>query len=187
MPWAYLAAAAICEVAFAMSMKYADGFTRTGPSILAITGAIIGITFLTLATKTLPVSVVYPIWTAFGTLGTVGLGWALFHEPLNSTKLLSAGAIVVGVIGLKLASEERTANAEMLRQAEAGAASEHDALRREREAAAARDTVVVANIEGEGQARQVRDAKQNGDGDDLVFWGANDPWLRRKSADSRRR
>ena len=101
---AYLAAAAVFEIVFAMSMKYAEGFTRLVPSVVMVIGTIGGIGFLTLALKTLPVSVAYPIWTAVGTLGTVILGFILFDEPLTTTKVVSALAIVAGVAGLKMTS-----------------------------------------------------------------------------------
>ena len=104
MAWAYLAAAAVFEIVFAMSMKYAEGFTRLVPTVVTVIGTIGGIGFLTLALKTLPVSVAYPIWTAVGTLGTVILGFILFDEPLTATKVLSALAIVAGVAGLKMTS-----------------------------------------------------------------------------------
>ena len=77
MAWAYLAAAAVFEIVFALSMKYADGFTRLLPTLVTAASAVGGIGFLTLAMKTLPVSVAYPIWTGVGTLGTVLLGCAL--------------------------------------------------------------------------------------------------------------
>ena len=104
MAWAYLAAAATFEIIFAMSMKYAEGFTRVVPTAITVVGVIGGIGFLTLAMKTLPVSIAYPIWTAVGTLGTVLLGYLLLDEPLTATKLLSALAIVGGVAGLKMTS-----------------------------------------------------------------------------------
>ncbi len=104
MAWAYLAAAAAFEITFAMSMKYAEGFTRVVPSVVTALSAIGGIGLLTLAMKTLPVSVAYPIWTAIGTLGTVVLGFILLDEALTPTKLLSALAIIAGVAGLKLTS-----------------------------------------------------------------------------------
>jgi quaternary ammonium compound-resistance protein SugE len=101
MAWAYLAVAAAFEVMFALSMKYADGFTRVMPTVVTVLGVIGGIGFLTLALKTLPVSVAYPIWTAVGTLGTVILGFVLLGESLTLTKVLSALAIAAGVAGLK--------------------------------------------------------------------------------------
>ena len=104
MAWAYLAAAAAFEIMFALSMKYADGFTRVVPTVITVLAVIGGIGFLTLALKTLPVSVAYPIWTAVGTLGTVILGFILLDEPMTPAKLLSALAIVGGVAGLKITS-----------------------------------------------------------------------------------
>jgi quaternary ammonium compound-resistance protein SugE len=100
MAWTYLAAAAAFEIIFALSMKYADGFTRLLPTLVTAIAAVGGIGFLTLAMKTLPVSVAYPIWTAAGTLGTV-----LLDEQLTLAKVVSALAIVGGVAGLKVATE----------------------------------------------------------------------------------
>ncbi|MBR0642441.1 DMT family transporter [Plastoroseomonas hellenica] len=104
MAWVYLAAAAVFEVIFAMSMKYAEGFTRLAPTIVTVIATIGGIGFLTLAMRSLPVSVAYPIWTAVGTLGTVILGCVLLQEPLSPLKLVSALAITGGVAGLKMTS-----------------------------------------------------------------------------------
>jgi quaternary ammonium compound-resistance protein SugE len=104
MAWAYLAAAAVFEIVFALSMKYADGFTRLLPTLVTAVSAVGGIGFLTLAMKTLPVSVAYPIWTGVGTLGTVLLGCALLDERLTLVKVVSALAIIAGVAGLKAGS-----------------------------------------------------------------------------------
>ncbi|AYC33899.1 QacE family quaternary ammonium compound efflux SMR transporter [Pseudomonas cavernae] len=101
MAWLFLLLAAVFEVLFAMSMKYADGFSRPLPSLLVVVAAVVGIYFLTLAMRELPVSVAYPIWTAIGTLGTVLLGVLLLGEALTATKLLSVALIVAGVAGLK--------------------------------------------------------------------------------------
>ncbi|MFD1703673.1 DMT family transporter [Methylopila henanensis] len=104
MAWVFLGIAAVFEVIFALSMKYADGFSKLGPTLVTVVAVAGGIGFLTLALKTLPVSVAYPIWTAVGTLGTVVLGVALLGEALTAVKVVSALAIVGGVAGLKLAS-----------------------------------------------------------------------------------
>ena len=101
MGWFYLATAAIFEVMFAVSMKYAAGFTRLGPTAMTVVSVIGGIGCLTLAMKTLPVSIAYPIWTGVGTLGTVILGAILLDEPLTLPKALSALAIIAGAAGLR--------------------------------------------------------------------------------------
>ncbi len=101
MAWFYLALAALFEIIFAMSMKYAEGFTRLLPSAITLASIVATVTFLTLAMRSLPVSVAYPIWTAAGILGTVALGHLLLGEPLTLLKVLSAAAIIAGVVGLK--------------------------------------------------------------------------------------
>ena len=104
MHWIYLALAACFEVAFALSMKLSNGFTNPLWSAVTAVAVVFGIGFLTLALRTLPVSVGYPIWTAVGTLGTVALGWALLGEGLTPLKLASAALIVCGVAGLKMSA-----------------------------------------------------------------------------------
>ena len=104
MAWIYLALAAVFEVTFAMSMKYSEGFTNPKASVVTVVAVILGIGFLTLALKDLPVSVAYPIWTAVGTLGTVALGFVFLGESLTPLKVVSALAIVAGVAGLKLSA-----------------------------------------------------------------------------------
>jgi quaternary ammonium compound-resistance protein SugE len=101
MAWIFLLVAAFFEVLFALAMKYAEGFTCLGPSLLVVLAAVAGIYFLTLALRELPVSIAYPIWTGIGTLGTVLLGTLLLGEALGPGKLLAIGLIVAGVAGLK--------------------------------------------------------------------------------------
>lgn len=101
MAWAMLMVAAVFEVMFAVSMKYAEGFTRPLPTVVTVIAVIGGIFFLTLAMRQLPVSIAYPIWTAIGTLGTVLFGFLLLGEALTLTKLASVALIVAGVAGLR--------------------------------------------------------------------------------------
>lgn len=93
--------AAVFEVMFAVSMKYAEGFTRPLPTVVTVLAVIGGIFFLTLAMRQLPVSIAYPIWTAIGTLGTVFFGFLLLGEALTLTKLASVALIIAGGAGLR--------------------------------------------------------------------------------------
>lgn len=104
MAWLYLLGAAAFEIVFAVSMKYAQGFTQLVPAVTTIVAAMISIAMLTMAMRDLPVSIAYPIWTAVGTLGTVVFGYYFLNEPLTFTKAVSAIAIVGGVIGLKVSA-----------------------------------------------------------------------------------
>ena len=103
-PWIYLALAAVFEVVFAFTMKASKGFTVLAPSVATAIAATGGIVFLTLALKTLPVSLAYPLWVAAGMIGSVLLGAWFFGESLTAIKVLCVGLILLGVIGLKLTS-----------------------------------------------------------------------------------
>jgi|JI8StandDraft_2_1071088.scaffolds.fasta_scaffold02766_12 quaternary ammonium compound-resistance protein SugE len=104
MAWLYLALAAAFEILFALSMKASKGFTVLWPTVTTVIGVIAGITFLTLSTKSLPVSIAYPIWVGVGAMGTVAFGYWLFGEPLTPLKLASIALIALGVAGLKVGS-----------------------------------------------------------------------------------
>lgn len=85
-------------------MKASNGFTVFWPSVGTVIGMIASISFLTLALRTLPISVGYPIWVGAGALGTVIFGAILFGEAMTLLKAASVGLIVIGVIGLKVAA-----------------------------------------------------------------------------------
>jgi quaternary ammonium compound-resistance protein SugE len=100
-PWVLLFIASICEVIFAVAMKQAQGFTKLVPSIVVILGAAGGIFFLTMALKSLPLSIGYPIWTGVGIVGTVVLGLIMFNEPLSALKVAGIALVFVGVVMLQ--------------------------------------------------------------------------------------
>ncbi len=103
-PWIHLALAAVCEITFASSMKASAGFRHPGWTALTIVAVAAGMWFLGLALKALPVSAAYPIWVGVGAIGTVTIGVAFFGESLTPLKLASVLAIVLGVVGLRLAT-----------------------------------------------------------------------------------
>ncbi len=103
MAWIHLSLAAIFEVGFALSMKSSHGFTKLWPSVVTCVCIVFGMGFLTLAIRTLPVSVGYPVWVGLGTLGTVLCGALVFGEAFTLAKGMSVAAIAVGVAGLKIA------------------------------------------------------------------------------------
>ncbi|MGN6713263.1 quaternary ammonium compound-resistance protein SugE [Anaerocolumna jejuensis DSM 15929] len=104
MKWLYLIIAGICEVWWAVGLKYSHGFTRLVPSALTIAGMAASFYFLSLALKTLPLGTAYAIWTGIGTIGTAILGILLFKEPVDVLRIVCMGFILTGIIGLKLAS-----------------------------------------------------------------------------------
>ncbi|QCI68619.1 quaternary ammonium compound efflux SMR transporter SugE [Phreatobacter stygius] len=106
MAWVYLLLAGLFEIGWAIGLKYTDGFSRLGPTVLTIVSMIISLGLLGLALKTLPLGTAYAIWTGVGTVGTVVLGIALLGESAQLLRLACIGLIVVGIAGLKLVSPE---------------------------------------------------------------------------------
>ncbi len=102
MEWIMLLLAAVCEVAWAITMKLSEGFSRLTPSIITAVGYLASAWFLSLALKKLPLGTAYAMWTGFGIVGTSLLGMLLFHESLSLPQFICIALIVAGIIGLKL-------------------------------------------------------------------------------------
>ena len=104
MSWFILIVAGLFEVAWAIGLKYTDGFTRLWPSVATLAAMAISVGLLGLAMKSLPVGTAYAVWVGVGAVGTAILGIVLLGEPANAGRLVSLGLIVAGIVGLKLAS-----------------------------------------------------------------------------------
>src|SRR4051812_24095522 len=100
--WAYLFLAGLFEIAWAIGLKYTDGFSRPFSSLLTIVSMAISLGLLGLALRTLPVGTAYAVWTGIGTVGTALLGISLFGEPATLMRLVCISLIIAGIAGLKL-------------------------------------------------------------------------------------
>jgi quaternary ammonium compound-resistance protein SugE len=104
MAWVTLFIAGLCEVGWAIGLKYTEGFTRLWPTLGTVAAMAVSLWLLGIAMKSLPVGTAYAVWVGVGAVGTVILGIVLFGEPANSARLISVMLIVAGIIGLKLAT-----------------------------------------------------------------------------------
>jgi len=103
MAWFILVVAGLCEIGWAIGLKYTEGFTRLWPSVATAASMLVSIGLLGLAMKTLPVGTAYAVWVGIGAVGTLLFGMLLFGEPATPLRLASAALIVAGLVGLKLA------------------------------------------------------------------------------------
>jgi quaternary ammonium compound-resistance protein SugE len=106
MAWLYLFIAGLLEIAWAIGLKYSDGFTKLTPSIFTIISMIASMGLLALAVKTIPVGTAYAVWTGIGAIGTAILGIMIFDESKELVRLFFIFLIVVGIAGLKIFSGE---------------------------------------------------------------------------------
>lgn len=102
MEWMLLFLAGGLEIAWAVAMKYSEGFTRLVPSVLTAVGYAASAVFLALALRKLPLGTAYAMWTGMGIVGTAVLGVLLFQEKLSLPQLVCVLLIVIGIAGLKL-------------------------------------------------------------------------------------
>ena len=105
MAWIFLTIAGVFEIAWAIGIKYTQGFTRLWPSVLTIAAMVVSFYFLAKSLKTIPVGTGYAVWTGIGAVGTALFGMILLGESREIPRILCVGLIVAGVIGLKLTSE----------------------------------------------------------------------------------
>lgn len=104
MAWFLLVVAGIFETAWAIGLKYSDGFSRLVPSVMTVGAMAASIVLLSVALKSLPVGTAYAVWTGIGAAGTAVLGMILFQEPATVLRIASIALVVAGIAGLKLAS-----------------------------------------------------------------------------------
>ena len=104
MPWIILFLAGRFEIAWAIGLKYTEGFTRLWPSLGTLAAMGVSFYLLAVAMRSLPLGTAYAVWVGVGAVGTAILGIFLFQEPANAGRLVSLGLIVAGIVGLKLAS-----------------------------------------------------------------------------------
>jgi quaternary ammonium compound-resistance protein SugE len=107
MYWLVLFIAGLFEIAWAVGLKYSDGFSKLWPSIFTIASMIISMGLLAYAVKHLPVGTAYAVWTGIGAVGTAILGMFLFNESKEFIRIFFIFLIVVGIVGLKLFTGEQ--------------------------------------------------------------------------------
>ena len=103
--WLVLLVAGLCEMVWAVGLKYTEGFTRLLPSTWTLAAMAASVVLLAWALKTLPVGTAYAVWTGIGAVGTAVLGMALFDESREVARLVCIGLIVAGILGLKLVTK----------------------------------------------------------------------------------
>jgi small multidrug resistance pump len=98
-----LALAIGMEIIATTSLKYTEGFTRLGPSVITGIGYASAFWFLSQALKDIPVSTAYAIWSGVGTATIAVIGIAFLGEPGGLVKTIGIGLIIGGVVLLNVA------------------------------------------------------------------------------------
>ena len=105
MAWLELLIAGGLEVFWSTFLKLSEGFTRPVYSVVAVVGMILSFTFLSQATKVLPLGTAYAVWTGIGAVGAVIVGIVVFKEPVTAVRMLFVVLLLTGIIGLKATAQ----------------------------------------------------------------------------------
>ncbi len=101
MAWAFLFIAGVLEIAWAIGMKFTEGFTRLVPSVFTILGMLLSFGLLSQALRQIPVGTGYAVWTGIGAVGTAIAGMIWLGESRELVRVFFLLLIVTGIIGLK--------------------------------------------------------------------------------------
>lgn len=102
MSWVYLILAGVIEVVWALSLKYADGFTKLWPSVVSLVSIALSMFLLSMAMRELPVGLSYGIFVGMGAIGAMVLGIILFDEPANPSRFFFLALLLASLVGLRM-------------------------------------------------------------------------------------
>ncbi|HWW03722.1 multidrug efflux SMR transporter [Collimonas sp.] len=105
MHWVYLLIAIVAEVIATSALKASAEFTRLVPSIVVVVGYLTAFYFLSLTLRTLPVAIVYAMWSGIGIALIALVGWLVLKQSLDAAALAGIGLIVSGVLVLNVFSK----------------------------------------------------------------------------------
>lgn len=97
-----LLAAIAFEITATTSLKLSYGFSKLYPSIFVVICYTASFWLLSITLKTLPVGVVYAIWSGLGIVGIALIGMWFFNETFTLWHFVGMFLILTGIIILNL-------------------------------------------------------------------------------------
>lgn len=104
-PLVALSIAIVCEVIATSSIPKTEQFTKLMPSTVVIIGYGIAFFLLSVTVKSMPVGLVYAIWSGAGIVLVAAVGYFLYGQKLDLTAIVGIGFILTGVMIVNLLSK----------------------------------------------------------------------------------
>lgn len=104
--WTMLLLAGVFEVGYALCVAGSQAFSVLSWSITALVFFLLTLYALSVALKTINVGIGYAVWAGIGAVGSTIFGGIVFDEDLSLNKIFWLTLIIVGVVWLKLASND---------------------------------------------------------------------------------
>ncbi|WP_179404225.1 DMT family transporter [Burkholderia guangdongensis] len=103
--FAWLAIAIVAEVVATSALRAADGFTRVWPSLIVVVGYAIAFYCLSITLRTMPVGIIYAVWSGAGILLITLVAMLLYRQMPDVPAMIGLSLIVAGVVVLNLFSK----------------------------------------------------------------------------------
>lgn len=100
-----LAIAIVAEVVATSALRASDGFTRLIPATVVVVGYGISFYLLSLTLRSIPVGIVYAVWSGAGIVLITLVAALLFKQIPDLPAVLGMGLIVAGVVVLNAFSK----------------------------------------------------------------------------------
>ncbi len=102
--YAWLAIAIVAEVIGTSALRAAEGFTRLGPSLIVVAGYAVAFYCLSITLKTMPVGIIYAIWSGAGIVLITLVAMLLYRQVPDVPAMIGLSLIIAGVVVLNLFS-----------------------------------------------------------------------------------
>lgn len=106
MVWLELLLAGLLEVAWLVSLRESEGFTRVIPVIgWAITGPAAA-WLLSRVLRSLPMTVAFSVWTGITVVVSSAVEILVYGQPFNPWRAVFAALVIVGIVGVRSSSPQ---------------------------------------------------------------------------------
>ena len=106
--WLTLILAVAAETVGTTALEASRQFTRPGPVAVVVVGYGLAFWLLSLTLRTMPVGIVYGLWSGLGVVLIALIGWLVFGQRLDGPAVLGLGLILAGVLVIHLFSGTAT-------------------------------------------------------------------------------
>src|SRR5204863_8367651 len=106
--WGLLIAAIATEFVGTPARRGSNGFTQLVPSVITVIGYVASFILLAIVLKSMPVGIVYAIWSAIGIALVAVLGKLIFDDPVPPLAMFGMALIIGGVVLVGASGATRT-------------------------------------------------------------------------------
>lgn len=106
--WILLGFAIVIEVIGTNCIKASNGFSKPLPTAVAIVAFVTALYLLSVITRTLPIGIVYAVWSGVGIVLTAIVAFFVFDQKPDFAGIVGMAMIIGGVLVINLFSNTST-------------------------------------------------------------------------------